>query len=36
MVQQGITLDLTGCSPGSYIVRIVYGDRNISRKILIR
>jgi hypothetical protein len=36
MVQQGITLDLTGCSPGSYVVRVVYGDRNIARKVLIR
>jgi PKD repeat protein len=36
MIQQGITLDLTGCNPGSYVVRVVYGDRNIVRKVMIR
>ncbi len=36
MIQQGLTLDLTGCNPGSYVVRVIYGDRNIVRKLMIR
>jgi len=35
-LQQGITLNLNECNPGNYIVRVVYGNRNIVRKIMIR
>ena len=36
MLQNGLNIDVAGCAPGQYVLRIVFGNRTETRKIVVQ
>lgn len=36
MLQNGLNIDVAGCAPGQYVLRIVFGNRTETRKIVVK
>jgi hypothetical protein len=36
MLQNGLKIDVAGCAPGQYVLRIVFGNKTETRKIVVQ